>query len=376
VRALLAARLRERRAELESAVVTRVWAIQSPDEVPDPAYPEGLRAAVSAAIGYRLDALELGERRLPEVPTALLAQARLDARDGVSLDTVLRRYFAGSALFADFLADEAGRAAVGAETVRRLLGEQATLADRLLAAISAEHSRESASRPTGLAERRRRCAKRLLAGEMVDATDLDYELRGHHVGVMVKGGDGDELLREVGGRLDRRWLAVRREEEEVWGCWLGGGSPLAAEEVVEAFAAAVPAGTLVTVGEDAEGLSGWRFSHLQAKAALPVAERRREPVLRFLDVALVAGVMRDELVATSLRRLYLDPLARSRDGGAAARETLRSYFAAERNVSSTAAALGVDRRTVRNRIRAIEVTIGRSLKDSAADLEIALRLDE
>ena len=58
------------------------------------------------------------------------------------------------------------------------------------------------------------------------------------------------------------------------------------------------------------------------------------------------------------------------------RETLRAYFAAERNVSSTAAALGVDRRTVTNRIRAIEDLFGRPLKDFATELETALRLDD
>jgi hypothetical protein len=375
-RTLLASRLRERMPEIETAVATRVYSIQDPGEVPDPAYRDGLRAAVPAAIELRLVGLELGEKRVPEVPAALLAQARLDARDGVSLDTVLRRYVAGNALFGDFLSDEAERAGVPAPMVRQLLGEQATLVDRLLAAISAEHAREAlAGRPSGIAERRRRCAKRLLAGELVDHADLDYELDAHHVGVMVAGGDGEELLRVVGARLDRRWLAVRREEEEIWGCWLGGRTPLGAAEVVGAFAAATPAGVTVTVGEDAEGLAGWRFSHLQAKAALPVAERHGERVLRFLDVALEAAILRDELIATSLRQLYLEPLARSRDGGTAARETLRAYFAAERNVTSTAAALGVDRRTVRNRIRAIETAIGRSLKDSAADLEIALRLE-
>ncbi len=56
-----------------------------------------------------------------------------------------------------------------------------------------------------------------------------------------------------------------------------------------------------------------------------------------------------------------------------ARETLRAYFEADRNVSSTAAALGVDRRTVRNRIGAIEELLGRPLRGSLADLEIALR---
>ena len=58
------------------------------------------------------------------------------------------------------------------------------------------------------------------------------------------------------------------------------------------------------------------------------------------------------------------------------RETLRAYFASGRNISSTAAALGVDRRTVTNRIRAIEDLFGRPLGDFATELETALRLDD
>jgi DNA-binding PucR family transcriptional regulator len=53
---------------------------------------------------------------------------------------------------------------------------------------------------------------------------------------------------------------------------------------------------------------------------------------------------------------------------------MRAYFSTERNISSTAAALGVDRRTVSNRIRAIEELFGRPLSDFATDLETALRL--
>ena len=108
----LAARLRERLPELEAAIATRVYAISDPREVSDPAYLEGLNAALVAAIEHRLVVLEVGERRAPAVPPALIAQARLDARDGVALDTVLRRYFAGNALFGDFLVEEAERAEV------------------------------------------------------------------------------------------------------------------------------------------------------------------------------------------------------------------------------------------------------------------------
>lgn len=375
-RALVAARLRERLPEIQTAVGTRVYAIADPHEVADPAYIEGLKAALAAAVEYRLAVLELGERRAPAVPEVLLAQARLDARDGVPLDTVLRRYFAGNSHFGDFLVEEAERAEVPASTLRELLREQATLGDRLLAAVSAEHAREAGNRPSSAAERRREVVKRLLAGELVGHSEIDYDFDGHHLALMAKGEGVEELMRELAGRLDRRLLAVQREEEAKWAGWLGGRNELDPAEAMRALADTAPPGVFVTVGEAGEGLPGWRFSHLQAKAALAIAERRHEPVLRYADVAVVASILRDDLVATSLRQLYLEPLARTRDNGKVARETLRAYFAAERNISSTAAALGVDRRTVRNRLRAIEAQLGRPLTGSLADLEIALRLEE
>jgi hypothetical protein len=375
-RAVLAQRLRDRLPQLRSAVGTRVYAIADPHEVSDPAYLEGLNAALAAAVDYRLAVLEAGERRAPAVPEVLLAQARLDARDGVALETVLRRYFAGNSLVGDFLAEEAERAEVPSSELRRLLAEQATLGDRLIEAVSAEHARESASRPNSAAERRRELVKSLLAGELVDHSELGYDLDGHHLALMARGPGAEKLMRALAGRLDRRLLIVQREEEPRWACWLGGRQPLAPADAVAALRDLAPSGVFVALGEPGEELAGWRFSHRQAKATLPVAERRGEPVLRYGDVAVLAAIGRDDLLETSLRRLYLEPLERGREGGKVARETLRAYFEAERNISSTAAALGVDRRTVRNRIGAIEELLGRPLRGSLADLEIALRLDE
>jgi hypothetical protein len=375
-RTVVAGRLRERLPEIQEAVATRVYAIADPHEVADPAYIEGLKAALSAAVEYRLAVLEVGERRAPAVPEVLLAQARLDARDGVALDTVLRRYFAGNSHFGDFLVEEAERAEVPSATLRGLLREQATLGDRLLAAVSAEHAREATLRPSNAAERRREILKRMLEGELVDPSEIGYDFDANHLALMAKGEGAEELMRELAATLDRRLLIVQREEESKWAGWLGGRRSLGAEEALRVLADKAPKGVFVAVGEPGEGLSGWRFSHLQAKAALAIAERQREPIARYADVAVVASILRDDLVATSLRQLYLEPLAQSRDNGKIARQTLRAYFDAERNVSSTAAALGVDRRTVRNRLRAIEGLLGRPLTGSMADLEIALRLDE
>jgi hypothetical protein len=376
IRTALAARLRERLAEIQGAIATRVYAISDPRDVADPSYLQGLNGALAAAIEYRLGVLEAGERAAPPIPTALLGQARLDARDGVSLDTVLRRYFAGNVLFGDFLVNEAERAELPSSALRAVLATQATVGDRLIAAVSAEYAREAENRPISPAERRRETVKSLLAGELVDHSELGYELDGHHLALMAKGEGAEELMRDLAGAVDRRLLAVQREEEPTWACWLGGRRQLTGEQALAALPGEIPAGVFVTVGEPGEGLGGWRFSHRQAKAALPIAERRSESPVRYRDIALLAAIAADDLIAGSLRQLYLAPLERARDGGKASRQTLRAYFAAERNISSTAAALGVDRRTVRNRLGAIEDLLGRPLKGAEADLEIALRLDE
>jgi hypothetical protein len=375
-RSTLASRLRQRLPEIRAAITTRVYAISDPHDVADPIYLQGLDSALAAAIDYRLAVLEAGERHTPAVPPVLLAQARLDARDGVSLDTVLRRYFAGNALFGDFLVEEAERAEIANSALRRLLGTQATLGDRLLAAVSAEHTREAKNRPSSAAERRRECVKSLLAGELVDHSELGYDLDANHLALMIKGEGSSEVMRVLAARLDRRMLAVCREEEPIWACWLGGRNRLEAEQVLRALGGLSLDRVVVTVGEPGEGLSGWRLSHRQAKAALPIAERKNQAVIRYADVILLASIFRDDLVATSLRQLYLEPLERARDGGKIGQETLRAYFTAERNMSSTAAVLGVDRRTVANRIRAIEDLFGRPLNDFATELETALQLEE
>lgn len=376
VRSVLASRIRERLPELRGDIATRAYAIADPRQVADPAYLPRLDGAIEAAVDHRIAAFEAGDRETPDVPPALLAQARLDARDGVSLDTVLRRHTAGNAVFEDFLVKEAGAADVPHATLRRLLSAHATLGDHLLAVVSAEYAREAKLRTSTTAERRRECVKRLLAGELVDYSELGYDLEAHHLALMVKGERAQELLRGLAAALDRRLLAVKREEEPIWAAWLGGQRSLDAKRAISAALDIVPDRVFVTVGEPAEGLSGWRFSHLQAKAALPIAERRNRSALRYAEVTLLASIARDHLVEASLRQLYLTPLERERDRGKTARETLRAYFDAGRNISSTAAALGVDRRTVRNRIAAIEQLLGRPLKGSLADLETALQLDD
>jgi hypothetical protein len=88
----------------------------------------------------------LDEERSPPIPAALLAQARLAARSGVSLDAVLRRCLAGHTLFCGFLIDAveaAGRLRAEA-TFLRLWRVQAATFERLIEALIEEYARADA----------------------------------------------------------------------------------------------------------------------------------------------------------------------------------------------------------------------------------------
>ncbi len=370
--ALLAERLRGRRAEIEEAILNRVYAVSEPPQGAGLEYLDGLRGAVWASIEYGLAGIERGERAAPPLPEALLAQARLAARSAVSLDTVLRRYLAGHALLEDFLIEEA-QSRLEPKALAGLLRSQATLADRLLAAVSAAYSEEAARRPKSSEQRRAERVERLLAGEPLDTADLGYELGAYHLGILAAGPGAREEVMALARSTGTRCLAVHREEGALW-AWLGASRCFDPAQLDRIAAAELPEGVLLAFGEPGEGIAGWRLTHRQARAALSVATRTPGTPARYREVALLASALQDELLTASLRRIYLDPLAAERDGGAILRDTLNAYFAVDRNASSAAAALGVQRHTVSSRLRVAEDLLGSPLHSCAADLEIALRI--
>jgi hypothetical protein len=376
-RADLTARLQARRPEVEQAVLTRIFAVADAGEVADPEYIAGLHDAVSAALDYGIAVVELGEERSPPVPAALLAQARMAARNGVSLDTVLRRYFAGYSLLSYFLIEEVedGGLFQGA-SLKQLLRAQATLFDHLLAAVSEEYGREAGSRLDTAEQRLAERVQRLLDGELLDTSELLYDFDTHHLGLIAKGPDAPEAVRELVAPIDCRLLSIRRSDGSVW-AWLGsrrGG--LTPDQLGSLASSCLPPQVSLAIGEPAEGLSGWRLTHRQARAAILIAQRGPRNHVRYADVALLASMLQDDLLATSLRQLYLVPLEDERDRGEVWRETLRAYLGTDRNVSSAAAALGVSRRTVTNRLLAIEESLGCRLNSSTAEIEVALRHHE
>jgi hypothetical protein len=250
------------------------------------------------------------------------------------------------------------------------LRDQAAVFDRLLAAVSEEYRLETREQVTNSEQRLVRCVERLLAGELGYADELGYDLEVNHIGLLATGAVAEEAVAELATTLDCRLLRVRREDGTLW-AWLGARHALDPCEL-QRHLPDLPSALTLAVGEPGEGFAGWHLTHRQAVAAMVLARHRPGPLVRYRDVALLAAVVQDDVLHASLTEMYMRPLEQARDGGSAAKETLRAYFRSGSNVSSTAATLGVTRNTVTNRLRAVEDVIGQSVTSCASALEAAL----
>lgn len=374
-RRLLAERLRERRGEIEQALLTRVGAVARDTQVRDPEYLEGRWATLRAALDYCLLAVEHEGDRRPPIPDVLLAQARLAARYRVSLDVILRRYFAGYTLLSDFLMAEAEQGRLlPAPELQAVLRTSSLLFDDLISAVTDEYGRESSRRLDSSAERRLERIRGLIDGELLETGEFGYDFGAWHLGVVLTGRAAEAPMRELARRLERELLIVQCGED-TFSAWLGGCEPLS-RDLVERALHDWPGNVVAGFGEPARDMSGWRLTYRQGCNAMRVAVRRSRLHEFYADVVVEATLLADDLFAASLRSMFLDPLEDGRDGGAALCETLRAYYSCEMNLSSAAALLGISRRTVANRLQAAEERLGRPLPAVALDVQAALRLRE
>jgi hypothetical protein len=367
--------MRECRAEIEDAVRSRSETLLEAAGDLGAEFMEAQRAAVGAAVEYGIEAVEFGEARCRNVPAIFHAQARLTARSAVSLDMMMRRYFAGYVLLGDFLMREADKCSLDGLVLQCIMRDTAAVFDRLISTIAEEYQREARGLLASPEERRAARIRALLSGELLDAADIEYEFDDWHLGAVAVGDCAPDALKELARALGRRLLHVRSEEDTVWG-WFGGRRPVQVDRLESVLASVWPEQLSLALGEPARGLAGWRSTHRQAQAVLPVARRKGGRWVRYADAALFASYLQNDLLVSSLRERYLAPLTHERDGGSILRETLRAFFSADRNVSSAAALLRVNRHTVTNRLRIVEEKVGRPLSSAAAEIEAALWLHD
>jgi hypothetical protein len=299
----------------------------------------------------------------------------LTARSPVSLDMMMRRYFAGYVLLGDFLMREADHCSLNGAALQQIMRDTAAVFDRLISTVAEEYQREARGLTSSPDERMAVRVRALLSGELLDAADIDYEFDAWHLAAVAVGDCAAEALKNLTRPLDRRLLLVRSDDETVW-AWFGGRRPVEPETLEAVLSSVWPQGLSLALGESARGLAGWRLTHRQAQAVLPVVKRTGSGWEQYADLALLATVLQDDLLIGSLQERYLVPLESERDGGETLRVTLRAFFSSDRNVSSAAALLGVNRHTVTNRLRMVEERIGRSLTSSGAEIEAALRLHD
>jgi len=219
-RAELAAGLSASRPEIEQALAARVRAIPDNSEMAHPEYVEGLRMAVAAGLDYGLAAVKSGENDAVPIPPPLYAQARMAAGAKIGLDIVLRRYVAGNSVLTDFIFQEATTGLVPGASLREVLRSQTMFLDRLIAGISDEYTREAARLSSSPGRQELEGVRRLLAGELIDVSRLNYELDASHVGLIAKGLRSGDALRGLAAEMDKRILAVHPEEGITW-AWLG-----------------------------------------------------------------------------------------------------------------------------------------------------------
>lgn len=366
--------LDERISLIEEAIFARVRAL--PDPAGDMAadYVGGLKTAVAESVRFGLKSIEQGEDWSGPIPHAVPTQTRRAVRNGVRLETVLRRYRAGDRLLREFIIDSVDQQPNHA--LRQVLKTQTRQFDRLVGVVAAEYMREQERTVRSPAQRLTERVQQTLSGvDPDDPYDLAYELDAWHLGLVAMGAEAENVVRALARALDRQALVVPQAGGIVW-AWLGGRREPCVADVERNLPTIGYDRASLAVGEPHQGVEGWRLTHHEALAGLQVLLRRPQRLIRGSDVLLVAAVLRNEALIEPLLKTYLAPLDHAGDSDGALRGTLRAYFDADCNTVAAAAALEVNRHTVRRRLQKIEDALGRLLHVCRAELEVALRLEE
>jgi hypothetical protein len=375
IRVELSARLRKQLAEIEGRIVARIRDLSEPVGDEDISYLHGLRSAVSEAVNYGIECIEKGEDWSAPIPPGVTLQARKAAREGVRLDTVLRRYAAGNKVLEEFVVAEADD--IPREVLCRILSDQGPQVDRLMESVAAEYAQEQEQVERSSAQKITGHLLRLLADDKAldDDVDFNYDFDIWHVGMVLIGRKAEAAARLLSERLGYRLLHIVRDPQVVWG-WLGSRRQPALADLLRSLPGDLPADTSLAIGEPRKGLEGWRLTHREAQVAHRVMLRKPEKFTRGRDVVLLAGILRDETLVRSLLDTYLAPLEKRSRSAGVLHETLRVYFLKGESTSAAAESLGVTRHTIRQRIRAIEEALEQPLHTCKAELQIALQLDE
>lgn len=376
--ASLVERMRAQQPEIVAAILARVRTVSESEGIEDAEYQTALRLTVVAVVAYSLTCIERGEEWSEPIPSAAITQAHRAARNGVSLPTIVLRYYAGHRVLGKLILDQADHSGLASHgpVLRYLRETQEAALERLTAAIANEYNRELERVARSAEQRRRELVQRLLVGDTADAHELDYDFDAWHLGVIATGVSTEKAVRGLANHLRCQLLPISSGEGIMW-AWLGGQRKLAVADIEPLLPADGAAGLSLATGEPGKGIGGWRLTHQQAQESLRILLRGGpQPLVRFADIMLLSALLANETVCQSFRATYLVPLAKDKGAAADLLATLRAYFKAERNVATAAVSLDCHRHTVERHLARVEAKLNRMLTTCYAELEVAVRLDE
>jgi hypothetical protein len=314
--------------------------------------------------------------RVAVVPAGALDYTRAYVHRGIALTTLLRAVRVGHAelwrVSARLLAEQAPLDI--AEQQRRLADALFAFVDVVAHRVSEEHERERRRWVADPDALRLETAQAILDGTPVDvaaaSARLGYELRAHHVGLVVWADEPSVRSRLLEALRPGPALAVAPTSREVW-AWLAVAPGTTRPNVLTRRLD----GLRVAVGEPAAGVGGFCRTHRNARFVqrfCAQAETAESPV-HWGDVAVPALLAAEGDQARQFVVRELGPLDHDDPFTQRLRATLLVWLR-EHDRRRTAACLGVHPNTVAHRLRRCELLLGRPLRERRFELECALRL--
>lgn len=363
--------------------------------IPEIELDDEARALTLASCASNLEtALSMLRHGIPgtraEPPVAALEHARHMAAHGVSINATLRFYRLGHAWFWNLWVAALGAEVADTARLSEILQETSafsfTYLDAVSTAVSDELLAERDRRQRRIAAQREELVLRIIAGETVDVgraeRTLGFGVAARHLAFVAWAeGDAAELERSAAAFAallgTGRPLLVAQGGSEIAG-WqrLDTDAPDAVRRAV-AVAADLPPDVRVAVGTPGAGIDGFRAGHAEARRAercARLAGSRAATITSFDDVRYVDLLSRDLPAARAFVAAELGGLAAGDERSEVLRGFLRVLLDKEGDATATAAALGLHRNTVRQRLARAEELRGRPVTHNGAELRAALAL--
>lgn len=372
----LAGKLREKAESITRDIVERNRALVEERGEEIGGDPEEVEKVVQALLEHGFRVVEGHEDRQP--PPEVVTHARHLAWRSLRTHIVLRRYDAGAAVFKEHLRQAASSVkpyseAGYADAERAIERAFRQLQDR----VESEHTQEEQRLKSSPEARKLERIKQVLSGELIyPPDDLGYDFTATHIGIVGSGAGADKEIRRLAQALGGQPLIVQASPNDYWG-WIGLKRSRSAGRLCDVLKAEWNPAARIAIGEPADGLPGWSCTHRQAKAALPVAIRGDNPVVRYAHVAHLAATANDDSAQKFLQQSYLLPLSSTHLAGLTIRNTLRAYLDAGQSPSAAAEILGVTRQAVSQHVQKAEERLGFPMRSrQSASLHLALQLEE